>query len=65
MQGCVAKEGDRWLTTAAGESVSTSKKPQFSLASVTDELATLKERIEALNRDKRSEFQDCEDNCVW
>src|SRR5215475_13103419 len=35
MQGYVAREGDQWLTTAAGESISKSKKPQFSLASVT------------------------------
>jgi hypothetical protein len=57
MQGYVAKEGDRWLTTAAGESISKSKKPQFSFASVTNALNALKERIEALNRDKRAEFK--------
>lgn len=57
MQGYVAKEGKQWLTTAAGESISKSKKPQFSLASVTSALDTLKERIEALNREKRSEFK--------
>jgi len=57
MQGYVAKEGDQWLTTAAGESISKSRKPQFSLAAVTDALNTLKERIEALNRDKRAEFK--------
>jgi len=57
MQGYVAKEGNEWLTTAAGESISKSKKPQFSLASVTQAMATLKERIAALNRDKRSEFE--------
>jgi len=57
MQGYVAKEGNEWLTTAAGESISKSKKPQFSLASVTKAMATLKERIAALNRDKRSEFE--------
>ena len=57
MQGYVAKEGSDWLTTAAGESVSNSKKPQFSSESVTQALNTLKERIEAVNRDKRSEFK--------
>ena len=57
MQGYVAREGDRWLTTAAGESISKSKKPQFSFASVTDALNTLKDRIEVLNRDKRAEFK--------
>jgi hypothetical protein len=57
MQGYIAKEGSQWLTTAAGESISKSKKPLFSLASVTGALDTLKERIEALNRDKRSEFK--------
>jgi hypothetical protein len=63
MQGYVAKEGNEWLTTAAGESISKSKKPQFSLASVTQAMATLKERIAALNRDKRSEFEDNEGGC--
>lgn len=57
MQGYVAKEGDAWLTTAAGESVSKSKRPQFSASSVSKALDTLKERIEAVNRDKRSEFK--------
>jgi hypothetical protein len=57
MQGYVAKEGDQWLTTAAGESISNSKKPQFSRASVMSALDTLKERIEALNRDKRGDFK--------
>ena len=57
MQGYVAKEGDQWLTTAAGETVSQSKKPQFSLDSVTEALNTLEERIEVVNRDKRSEFR--------
>jgi hypothetical protein len=57
MQGYVAREGNDWLTTAAGESVSKSKKPQFSPESINDALETLKERIEAINRDKRSEFK--------
>jgi hypothetical protein len=57
MQGYIAKEGDGWLTTAAGESVSKSKRPQFSANSVKEALDTLKERIEAVNRDKRSEFK--------
>jgi len=57
MQGYVAREGDKWLTTAAGESVSKSKKPQFSSESIKQVLETLEERIEAINRDKRSEFK--------
>jgi len=57
MQGYVAKEGDLWLTTSAGKSVSKSKKPQFSLDGIAKTLDTLKERIEAVNRDKRSEFK--------
>ena len=57
IQGYVAKEGNDWLTTAAGEAVSNSKKPQFSLESVTQTLDTLEERIDAINRDKRSEFK--------
>ena len=57
MQGYVAREGNDWLTTAAGESVSKSKKAQFSPESINNALETLKERIEAINRDKRSEFK--------
>jgi len=57
MQGYVAREGDDWLTTAAGESVAKSKKPQFSRESVDEALDTLKERIAAVNRDKRSAFK--------
>jgi len=53
MQGYVAREGDDWLTTAAGESVAKSKKPQFSRESVDEALDTLKERIAAVNRDSR------------
>lgn len=57
MQGYIAKENDQWLTTAAGETVSKSKKPQFSPDSVSQALDTLKDRIEAVNRDKRTEFK--------
>jgi hypothetical protein len=57
MQGYVAKDGSDWLTTVAGETVANSKKPQFSSESVTQALDTLKERTEAVNRDKRSEFK--------
>src|SRR5215467_14421414 len=57
MQGYVVREGNDWLTTAAGESVSKSKKPQFSLESVRKALETLEERIETVNRDKRAEFK--------
>ena len=57
MQGYVSKEGGQWLTTAAGESISKSKKPQFSQVSVASALDILKDRIEALNRDKRNEFK--------
>ena len=57
MQGYVAREGNDWLTTAAGENVSKSKKPQFSRESIDNALETLKERIDAVNRDKRSEFK--------
>jgi hypothetical protein len=56
MQGYVGKEGEAWLTTAAGESMSKSKRPQFSASSVSNALDTFKERIGAVNRDKRSEF---------
>jgi len=40
MQGYIAREGDQWLTTAAGETISQSKKPQFSAASVIKALDT-------------------------
>lgn len=57
MQGYIAKEGDQWLTTSAGETISQSKKPQFSAASVIKAIDTLKERIEAVNRDKRAKYR--------
>jgi hypothetical protein len=57
MQGYVAREGNDWLTTAAGESVSKSKKAQFPPESINNALETLKERIQAINRDKRCEFK--------
>ena len=57
MQGYIAAEGDQWLTTAAGESVSRSKKPQFSLDNVTKTIDALRDRIEVVNQDKRSEFK--------
>lgn len=57
MQGYIARENDHWLTTAAGETVSNSKKPQFSADSVSQAMDILKDRIDAVNRDKRSEFK--------
>jgi len=57
MQGYVAREGNDWLTTAAGENISKSKMPQFSRESVHNALDTLNERIDAVNRDKRSDFK--------
>jgi hypothetical protein len=63
MQGYVAREpkkteeNDAWLTTSAGETISGSKKPQFSSHSVDEALNAFAERIEAVNRDKRSEFK--------
>jgi hypothetical protein len=57
MQGYVAREGNEWLTTAAGENISKSKMPQFSRESVHKALETLKERIDAVNRDKRCDFK--------
>src|SRR5207248_6288952 len=58
MQGYVQKTEDgEWLTTAAGEIVSGSKLPRFGGERIEQALATISERIAAINRDTRAEFR--------
>jgi hypothetical protein len=49
-------DADEYLTTAAGEAVSGSKLPRMKRESVEAALATIKERIAAINRDVRANF---------
>ena len=59
LQGYVRQkaENQEWLTTASGEIVSNSKLPRLSRKSVEQALATLTDRIAAINRDARAEFK--------
>jgi hypothetical protein len=59
LQGYVQQKSDsqQWLTTASGEIVSCSTLPRLSRESVEQALARLADRIAALNRDPRAEFQ--------
>src|SRR5438477_1724735 len=58
MQGYVQRtENGAWLTTAAGEIVSGSKLPRFGGERIEQALATISERIAAINRDTRAEFK--------
>jgi hypothetical protein len=59
MQGYVQRKanGEEWLTTSSGETVSGSKFPRFSREAVEKALSTLANRIAAVNRDRRTEFK--------
>jgi hypothetical protein len=57
MQGYIAPEGEQWLTTAAGESVSRSREPRLSRERVASSLESLKERIAVSNRNRSGEFK--------
>jgi hypothetical protein len=59
LQGYVQQKADsqEWLTTASGEIVSNSKLPRLSRESVEEALNTLMDRIAAINRDPRAEYQ--------
>jgi hypothetical protein len=58
MQGYVQlKENtDEYLTTGSGETVSGSKLPRLKRLSVEEALSTMTDRIAAINRDPRAEF---------
>jgi hypothetical protein len=61
MQGYVKPHGNKeWLTTLAGDSVSGSRTPRFSTASVEEALAALRERIKASNADPKGAFRIAE-----
>jgi hypothetical protein len=58
MQGYVTQtERGKWLTTAAGESVSESSAPRFKVEQVDAALSALAERIAIVNKDKSAEFR--------
>jgi hypothetical protein len=59
LQGYVHQNPDsqQWLTTASGEIVSGSTLPRLSRESVEQAVATLADRIAAINRDPRAEFK--------
>lgn len=48
---------DQWMTTLAGETVSGSKKPRFTLENVEQALEDLRERIKSANKDAAAEFK--------
>ncbi len=50
-------DSQQWLTTASGEIVSGSTLPRLSRESVEQAVATLADRIAAINRDARAEFK--------
>jgi hypothetical protein len=60
LQGYVKRAGgseSEWLTTSAGEEVSGSKPPRFGRESVQKAVATLSDRIKALNKDTKAHFK--------
>jgi DNA-binding transcriptional regulator YhcF (GntR family) len=48
---------DEWMTTAAGESVSSAKAPRFTRESVEQAVESLKERIKQVNSDSKAAFR--------
>lgn len=59
LQGYVKRsaEDNQWMTTINGEAISGSKPPRFVREHVEKALDDLKERIVAVNRDRRAAFQ--------
>ena len=59
LQGYVHQNSDsqQWLTTASGEIVSGSTLPRLSRESVEQAVATLADRMAAINRDQQAEFR--------
>jgi len=58
MQGYIQQrdDADEYLTTASGEAVSGSKLPRMKREIVEEAIATITERIAAINRDPRAKF---------
>ena len=59
LQGYIKRSsvGNAWMTTINGEAVSGSKPPRFGPERVEKALADLKDRIAAVNRDRRAAFR--------
>jgi hypothetical protein len=58
MQGYIKPhEGDQWITTLAGETVSSAKSPRYTPESIEDALASLRHRIKLVNQDSRSLYK--------
>jgi hypothetical protein len=57
-QGYVEPSGyDEFLTTAAGDAVSGSNQPRFTLESVDTALSELAEKIKSVNQDRNAPFE--------
>jgi hypothetical protein len=57
-QGYVKRaSSDGWMTSPEGESVSGAKFPRFARESVTQAVASLKERIKQVNRESKAAFR--------
>ncbi len=58
MQGYIKPhDGDRWITTLAGETVSVAKSPRYTPESIEDALTTLRNRIKVINQDSKSPYK--------
>jgi hypothetical protein len=56
VQPAADKSGD-WITTPSGETVSGAKPPRFERSTVEAAVASLKQRIEEMNRDRAAKFE--------
>ena len=56
VQPAADKSGD-WITTPSGETVSGAKPPRFERSTVEAAVASLKHRIEEMNRDRAAKFE--------
>jgi hypothetical protein len=58
MQGYIKPhEGDQWITTLAGETVSGAKSPRYTPESIEEALTALRNRIKLVNQDPKSLFK--------
>jgi hypothetical protein len=61
MQGYVKPTGSReWMTTPAGESVSGSKSPRYSRATVEQSLASFADHLKRVNEDSLADYKIAE-----
>jgi hypothetical protein len=56
-QGYVKRNGEEWITTPAGTSVSGAKQPRFTPDSVNEALDALRSRIAAANKNPKAPFK--------